>query len=239
LSWPTARAEDAESCGNHPGANDSLTGAAKNWQTPDAGVFNDGQSVETFLARRKKLQAKKYNGNGCGIPLAIEAKRFFQARNWPTPDAVTGSGGPRSRSAKELRAITNGQQIGKHHRQVNLSDAAALALQARNWPTPRANDFKSGEVSERVYGKNSRPLAEVASRFSRRARTTSKRGANFSDGTPRLNPRFVEHLMGLIPGWTGSAPLEIQSFRLWLAMHSSHLRALLRAADSKRMTAAA
>ena len=27
--WPTARAEDSESCGNHPGAQDSLTGAAE------------------------------------------------------------------------------------------------------------------------------------------------------------------------------------------------------------------
>src|SRR4029434_7062682 len=32
--WPTARAEDSESCGNHPGATDSLTGATRNWPTP-------------------------------------------------------------------------------------------------------------------------------------------------------------------------------------------------------------
>jgi hypothetical protein len=29
--WPTARREDGESCGNHPGATDSLTGATKQW----------------------------------------------------------------------------------------------------------------------------------------------------------------------------------------------------------------
>src|SRR5271166_6485360 len=29
--WPTARSEDSESCGNHPGATDSLTGATRNW----------------------------------------------------------------------------------------------------------------------------------------------------------------------------------------------------------------
>lgn len=32
--WPTARGEDSESCGNHPGAVDSLTGAAGIWTTP-------------------------------------------------------------------------------------------------------------------------------------------------------------------------------------------------------------
>jgi len=35
-NWPTARQEDGESCGNHPGAVDSLTGAAKLWGTPDS-----------------------------------------------------------------------------------------------------------------------------------------------------------------------------------------------------------
>lgn len=34
--WPSARAEDSESAGNHPNATDSLTGAAKGWPTPKA-----------------------------------------------------------------------------------------------------------------------------------------------------------------------------------------------------------
>jgi len=34
-SWPTARREDGESCGNHPGATDSLTGATRTWATPN------------------------------------------------------------------------------------------------------------------------------------------------------------------------------------------------------------
>lgn len=35
-SWPTARAEDSESCGNHPNATDSLGGATRNWTTPQS-----------------------------------------------------------------------------------------------------------------------------------------------------------------------------------------------------------
>ena len=34
-SWPTARAEDSECCGNHPGVQDSLGGATRNWRTPN------------------------------------------------------------------------------------------------------------------------------------------------------------------------------------------------------------
>ena len=33
--WPTASSEDAECAGNHPGATDSLTGATKEWRTPN------------------------------------------------------------------------------------------------------------------------------------------------------------------------------------------------------------
>jgi len=35
-NWPSARGEDSESCGNHPNATDSLTGATKSWPTASA-----------------------------------------------------------------------------------------------------------------------------------------------------------------------------------------------------------
>jgi len=34
--WPSPRAEDSESCGNHPGATDSLTGATRGLASPAA-----------------------------------------------------------------------------------------------------------------------------------------------------------------------------------------------------------
>ena len=36
LLWPSARSEDAESCGNHPQAADSLTGVAPQWRAESA-----------------------------------------------------------------------------------------------------------------------------------------------------------------------------------------------------------
>lgn len=36
--WPTPRSEDAESCGNHPEATDSLTGATRSWATPTTAI---------------------------------------------------------------------------------------------------------------------------------------------------------------------------------------------------------
>lgn len=47
-SWPTARAEDAESAGNHPGAQDSLTGVTSTWATPAARSAKGGYSEQAL-----------------------------------------------------------------------------------------------------------------------------------------------------------------------------------------------
>lgn len=37
-SWPSPRAEDSEFCGNHPGAQDSLTGVIQDWSPPSTSL---------------------------------------------------------------------------------------------------------------------------------------------------------------------------------------------------------
>lgn len=158
--WPTARSEDAECCGNHPGATDSLTGAAKQWHTP---TKEDGKLDNVGLAR--------YSDKG------------------------------------------------------NTADKR-LRNQARVWPTPQNKDYRSG-VTGNIAKKNSRPLCEVACQSSLPARKISKRGGDCSEITPRLNPLFVEHLMGFPLGWTASEPLAMVSFHLWRRLHSERLHWLL------------
>jgi hypothetical protein len=51
------------------------------WPTPNANNFNDGEGLETWLARREREKAKHRNGNGFGTPLAIAVQMF------PTPTA--------------------------------------------------------------------------------------------------------------------------------------------------------
>src|SRR6266487_843284 len=56
-----------------------LTGASESSSspgllpTPSAGNFNDGESLESWEARRQRNLAKGVNGNGQGTPLAIAA----------------------------------------------------------------------------------------------------------------------------------------------------------------------
>jgi len=71
--WPTARAEDSESCGTHPGSKggDSLTGMLKNWPTPDANAM-------------ERTNRSPSEGAATRPTIALAAK------NWKTPHGMAG-----------------------------------------------------------------------------------------------------------------------------------------------------
>lgn len=79
LSWLSGREEGNESCGNHPGATDSLTGAIKKWATPDC-------NTATY-------------SNGHMGPNLRE-----QVANWPTPAARDEKGA----NSQEHATVTGG-----------------------------------------------------------------------------------------------------------------------------------
>jgi len=58
--------------------------------TPNAGNFNDGESLETWRARRDRNKTKGINGNGQGTPLAIAAQMLAEpgAQDWVTAEGV-------------------------------------------------------------------------------------------------------------------------------------------------------
>jgi hypothetical protein len=49
--------------------------------TPNAGLFNDGESPDSWMARRKRIKAKGINGNGMGMPLSIAAQLLTPTAN--------------------------------------------------------------------------------------------------------------------------------------------------------------
>ena len=105
--------------------------------------------------------------------------------------------------------------------------------QVRGWATPRAGDWRSGEISDAVYGRNSRPLSEPVNRWtsSRPDPETPPPGSASSPPTPRLNPRFVAWLMGLPPDWCWPEA-ELLSLAPW-ATASSHSVQRLRSCFSR------
>jgi hypothetical protein len=134
--WPTARQEDGESCGNHPGSQDSPTGVTRTWPTQIQTV-NQGPN-------------NHYRGNSkAGRQLTEES------RLWRTPDSP-GTGGPRNRqdSIGDGHQITIAEQaehwITPHgmsnqdfRGKVGGCGGGEFAKQANNWQTPATDSFRS------------------------------------------------------------------------------------------------
>jgi hypothetical protein len=90
-----------------------LTGGIESglWPTPVGSVAQDGEKPETWLARRERVKKTANNGNGMGMPLTIAVQL------WPTPTAVTNTGGAAmckwggSRSRQKLRQMVSPQEL--------------------------------------------------------------------------------------------------------------------------------
>ncbi len=167
--------------------------------TPNAGLFNDGESPDSWMARRKRIKAKGINGNGMGMPLSIAAQLL------PTPKAGDGE---RGRDKARARPDTKGRELVTVVRDQMLPTprtCSAMAapvnsrgnLEGDRFPnletvigrqllTPTANDWKgrtNWEAAER-HGPQQLPdcLPTGAATY--------------------LNPSFVEEMMGFPVGWT-------------------------------------
>lgn len=85
-----------EGSGAHPGTSlmDVFRGDRVSLlPTPNGGNFNDGESTETWRARRDRNLAKGINGNGMGTPLAMEVKLLAESTS-------SSEDSPASQSAK-------------------------------------------------------------------------------------------------------------------------------------------
>lgn len=247
--WPTARQEDGESCGNHPGVMDSLTGATKTWATPNTpsggpntkstlthtgGLDLDGQVLLWKTPHgmgNEDFRGKKGGAGGGEFAL--------QCNQWRTPNTRDHhQQGPRA-DAKQRQITLCDQAIWQmpttdsfRSRGGDRKDEMGLDQQARFWPTSSARDWKSGQASQATMSRNARPLNEIAEhhclslpdpqtpdgppscesgptsrRHSASEKKTDSASSTVSQPVPRLlrrrlNPRFVEWLMGFPIGWT-------------------------------------
>lgn len=167
-NWPTARREDGESAGNHPGATDSLTGATRNWMTPH-GMHGTDHTGKT----------------GRGGEFAK------QATQW-TPRTITGGGESAERK----------QELGREE-----SGGGDLQSAAQMFPTPAERDYRTPNkqsYQERSGTKKGEQLQNFVEHSPQAQATTDGQPSSENGPTSprRLNPRFVEWLMGFPPRWT-------------------------------------
>lgn len=164
LPWPTARAEDSESCGNHPGSGgDSLTGATAAWHSPkvargswtrdkgkgpkrptlegQANLWSTPRAGDVHGTQSEETLEARKDRHGNGVRNLVH-----DTAHWSTPTVST---------SKEGRAGPN-----------RSSD---LRNDAVNWSTPHAHDSATGRSPEALAqhrertGAGARNLTEQAS----------------------------------------------------------------------------
>lgn len=133
--------------------------------------------------------------------------------NWPTPTAQD-----------------NAQVAGQYR---NPRSGTTLGGAVRMFPTPKATDGAKGGPNS-IHGSGSLSLPAFAARFPTPAasgyRTAGQPGMRRGQLTDpamgaigpggRLNPEWVEWLMGWPVGHTASGPLATVRYREWLQQHS-------------------
>lgn len=121
MNWPTARAEDGESCGNHRGAMDSLTGAVKSWPTPTNSMMTPEDLAQAMYSGNDQLRPK-------------------YSAAWPTASATDhkGSNKPGQRRGKLSEAVETGQQSMDFGQPDLASHKTTGSRQEQLWLTPDA-----------------------------------------------------------------------------------------------------
>jgi hypothetical protein len=185
-SWPTISVNESKnSVGKSQEHRNSIPlgtmAAMQSWPTPNAQVSQDGESPETWLKRKEAMKAKGYNGNGCGTPLTIAVQLHGQA----APASSSSLGSRQGLWATPRSAMASMHpEYGEHWNDNRGGESIATQVwREEQWGTPTARDHKSGR------GNNEREYKELTPMVERQQ-------------SGKLNPRWVETLMGLPIGWT-------------------------------------
>jgi DNA (cytosine-5)-methyltransferase 1 len=163
--WPRSGAWDTAAAWARP-LWAARTGAPSRrgtlFPSPAASTPNDGESLASWEARRDRLAALGYNGNGMGTPLAIAVQRLGP-RSLPTPAARDVKGGGNAVG----RVRPNGRVRG--FEDLTLPEAAERAAAGALLPTPRASPNENrttGRTPSQNNGEHGRYLsAEVLTLF--------------------------------------------------------------------------
>ena len=190
-------------------ADITLTSSAPNYERWAMKLRKDS------TRRRKLVLLRRENGSS----------------SWPTPTAnpatySNGQRGPNLIQASKNWPTPNTRDTRRGCNQKQL--ATEVDKWGKNWPTPNASEHKY-----RLTGntQQSNGLTATARKHpsSLQVRTTTKDGHECSPRCLRLNPVFVECLMGFPLGISNvSEPLGMQSFQQWQLMLGSTLTELLK-----------
>lgn len=150
------------------------------WKTSQLSLLGGSVSFSETWPNAGTMQSGIAYQRHRSVPRILETG----SSSWPTPLATDGAKDPTGSLA---RLIQTGHSKGR---------LDGTLRGGRSWPTPTARDWRSGKSSDERFAQNSRPLSEHVER-------------EVANGG-RLNPRWVEWLMGFPLGWTDLDASETQ-----------------------------
>ncbi len=247
-SWPTADAlavkRDNQSDSPNAALRPTLAKLVEKWPTPNSAPeapnngLNRGNGIERARNKTQCLgeaaralwpTAKAGETGGYQRDNGTKGKERPNltglSKQWSTPRS----------SANENRTTKHAPSHGHGHGRTLAGDAMTA-----NWPTPASRDFKgTNDVAHLENGTGRLHLDQLPNfvkfHFSHPAPATLTDGGTSSPETPssprRLNPRFVEWLMGWPVGWTDCAS-PVTGLSLWKSRMRSSLWRLLKQWDS-------
>jgi hypothetical protein len=177
------------------------------WDSPlsDESLSFWGSELRRDCLRRRK-SARRTSGSGCS------------SSAWPTPDTGISPNGHGARGG----SARNGSQSG--------SDLRAISESWPMWQTPDVGMTQGGRTARgKSRPENASLERQVWFQSSLPApapETGSESSPSGPTSRPRLNPAFVEWMMGAPPGWTDGACSET-AFSLWMRRMRSRLCGLV------------
>src|SRR5262245_45554707 len=190
--WATPRAEDSEQCGNHPGANDSLTGQTRLWQTPQ---------TDSFRSRSGERRDEQ------GLDQ--------QTRHWPTPTAepygssqngINGKGGAFERPSANTPSLERLSHSFLPLLATSMPGETSSPSAPSSRPRSAEMSWSTPRVECNVQNTKNVTMFAAGGRTSKPGLAQQAVGSLTTKGKAKLNPRFVEWLMGLPRGWISFAP---------------------------------
>lgn len=206
-AWATPQASDhVEGARTAKESNQKCLGRdlnQMNWPTPTA--MSRPRSEETM---EKCLKFRKSKGKN-SVPLYLEEK-VRKEENWPTP--LEDDSSNVNPNAKRRTSLV--KEANKHAGLPAQEKSNTLGKNQGSWPTARSSDAEGGRIKTEKTEKGFRSKREKSDQYF---------GAKLRDAaemekppTMKLNPNWVEQLMGLPVGWT-QLPTE------WIVSDSSEM----------------